>query len=151
MCMCVGLRALGERGFGICGVCGLEATSHLRLQVHDLLAHQWNGGAGLLPLHCLQLQRGGGHCLQVLPHPGRRGVGLSDALPRPLTRGLLLVLKGKKRKRFCLVDVFSLLKLPEYEAVVVTGFLHVFQNDCAACMRTGMVDGLIHTVYLYIV
>lgn len=79
----------------VVGVGGPECGSHLRLQVHDLLAHQGNGGAGLLPLHRLQLQRGRRHRLQVLPHPGRGGVGLPDALPRPLTRGLLLVLMGR--------------------------------------------------------
>ena len=77
--------------------------SHLCLQVHDLLTHQRNGGAGLLPLHRLQLQRRGCHCLQVLPHPGGGGVGLPDALPRPLTRGLLLVLmRGGYSEKACL-------------------------------------------------
>lgn len=33
--------------------------SDLRLQVHDLLAHQRDGGAGLLPFHRLHFQRRG--------------------------------------------------------------------------------------------
>lgn len=77
--------------------------SHLCLQVHDLLAHQGNGGTGFLPLHRLQLQRRGGHRLQVLPHPGWGGVGLPYALPRPLTRGLLLVLVGRGQREKKLV------------------------------------------------
>lgn len=67
-------------------------ASHFCLQVHDLLAHQGNGGTGFLPLHRLQLQRRRRNCFQVLPHPGRWRVGLSYAFPRSLVGGLWLVL-----------------------------------------------------------
>lgn len=91
--------ARGKKG-GKKGIVGVkpDSRSHLCLQVHDLLAHQRNGGAGLLPVHCLQLQRRGRHCLQVLPHPGWGGVGLPDALPRPLTWGLQFVLVGRETR-----------------------------------------------------
>ncbi len=99
VCPLVCLRALAKKE--VVGV-RPESGSHLCLQVHDLLAHQRNGGTGLLPLHRLQLQRGGRHCLQVLPHPRWGGVGLPYALPRPLTRCLLFILMGRgQRKKAC--------------------------------------------------
>lgn len=98
-----------ERKGGGKGIVGVrpDSRSHLRLQVHDLLAHQRNGGTGLLPVYCLQLQRRGRHCLQVLPHPRWGGVGLPDALPCPLTRGLQFVLfgRGQRGKKACLSEI----------------------------------------------
>lgn len=112
------------------GVVGVrpESRSHLRLQVHDLLAHQGNGGAGFLPLHRLQLQGGGHHRLQVLPHPGWWGVGLSYALPRSLTRGLLLVLMGKRtegKSLFLKMVIKSVMSSFGGPILPHTPFLHV--------------------------
>lgn len=77
----------------------LIGWSHFCLQVHDLLAHEGNGGTGFLPLHRLQLQRRRRNRFQVLPHPGRWRVGLSYALPRSLVGRLWLVLHTGSRTR----------------------------------------------------
>lgn len=100
-CFCLFVSELWENGS--CKGGGQNTGSHLCLQVHDLLAHQGNGGTGFLPLHRLHLQRWCRHSLQVLPHPGRWGVGLSYALPRSLTWRLRLVLKRKRTEGKCLV------------------------------------------------
>lgn len=100
-CFCLFVSELWENGS--CKGGGQNTGSHLCLQVHDLLAHQGNGGTGFLPLHRLHLQRGCCHGLQVLPHPGRWGMGLSYALPRSLTWCLRLVLKRKRTEGKCLV------------------------------------------------
>lgn len=105
--VCLEKKNVGGRLVGFWFFRRIFFRSHLRLQVHDLLTHQRDGGAVLLPLHCLQLQRGGRHSLQVLPHPGRRGVGLPDALPRPLTGGLLLVLMRQKERLFLRQSLIS--------------------------------------------
>lgn len=100
-CFCLFVLELWENG-SCKGGCR-NTGSHLCLQVHDLLAHQGNGGTGFLPLHRLHLQRWCCHSLQVLPHPGRWGMGLSYALPRSLTWRLRLVLKRKRTEGKCLV------------------------------------------------
>lgn len=79
--------------------------SHLCLQVHDLLAHQWNGGASLFPLHRLPLQRGGCHSFQVFPYPGWRRMCLPNALPCSFTGGWLLVLLRKRHENRVMSDV----------------------------------------------
>lgn len=64
--------------------------SDLSLEVDDVLAHQRDRGARLLPLHAPQLQWGRWQRLQFLLHPRRRPVGFPEALPRPLVGCLLL-------------------------------------------------------------
>lgn len=64
--------------------------SDLSLEVDDVLAHQRDCGARLLPLHAPQFQWGWRQRLQFLLHPRRRPVGFPKALPGPLVGCLLL-------------------------------------------------------------
>lgn len=65
--------------------------SDLSLEVDDVLAHQRDRGARLLPLHAPQLQRGRWQWLQLLLHPRGCPVGFPKALPGPLVGRLLLL------------------------------------------------------------
>lgn len=145
-----------QRAFGKKESCGYDARihrSHLCLQVHDLLAHQRNGGAGLLPLHRLQLEGRGRHCFQVLPHPGWRGVGLSDALPCPLTRGLLLVLMGRgqiakvcPRSKLCCILVM-LVDLQYF----TSHRLFKMEKSSLYMLNMDEVEAMLYTQFYYIV
>lgn len=64
--------------------------SDLSLEIDDVLTHQRDRGARLLPLHAPQLQRGRRQRLQFLLHPRGRPVGFPKALPGPLVRRLRL-------------------------------------------------------------
>lgn len=86
---------------------GGAGSSDLRLQVDDLLAHQRDCGAALLPFNCLELQRRCRQRLQLWADPGGGRVGLRDALPGSVAGGLWLVLLGGGETGEALVETFN--------------------------------------------
>lgn len=76
-----------------------SVPSDLRLQVDDILPHQRDGGARLLPLHRVVVPGRGGEGFQVLADPCRgRLWDTPDSLPRPVQRSLLFVLWKDNKK-----------------------------------------------------
>lgn len=90
-CLCPSCGRSGQSSIPpVPGVWPPPACSDLGLQVDDVLAHQRDGGARLLPLHTPQLQGRRWQRLQLLLHPRGRPVGFPEALPGPLVGRLLL-------------------------------------------------------------
>lgn len=108
--------------------CPPSLASDLCLQVDDVLPHQRDSGAGLLPLHRVQLQRRYGQGLQVFAHPCRGWLRCSpDSLPWPLQRSLLSVLLMSKQAG--LEQCSQSATLSNYWLKSAWNRLHYFRGD----------------------